>query len=254
MNPDLPTIHTETYRIRNYEADRTGCLSLHSLANYLQDAADQHAAQLGVGVAELLEHGFSWVLYRMHIEVHRWPRIPETTTVTTNPSGEERVYVYRDYRVYDGKQELIISASSSWLVFDLSNRKLINPSTEFKRKFEAFRELPSLPRANQKYPVLPIEWRYRATVTARHDEIDQNQHLNNSVYFQWLLEPLPETFFLGNYCKSVDITFKAECLPGELVQSFCEPMGENLMRHRLMNSRGEDVVIAVSEWRLFSET
>ncbi|WP_149244567.1 acyl-ACP thioesterase domain-containing protein [Dyadobacter sp. 32] len=248
MNPDLPLIHTETYRVRNYEADRTGHLSLYSLANYLQDAADRHAAELGVGVAELMLSGFSWVLHRMHIQVHRWPEIPETITVTTNPSGEERVYVYRDYRVLDDSGNLLVSASSSWLVFDLNARKLTVPSVELKRTFEAFHKLIALPRASKKYPTLPVQWRYQTTVAARHNEIDQNRHVNNSVYFQWLLEPLPAVFLIENLCNSVDITFKSECMPGELVLSCCEPLSDNLLIHRLSNERGEAIVIAVSEW------
>ena len=244
----MSDIHSETYRIRNYEADPNGNLRLASLANYLQDSADRHAIALGAGVPHLLEQRLSWVLYRMRINIHQWPRIPEEVTVTTNPSGEERVYVYRDYHMYDSRQKLLVSASSTWLVFDLNKRKMTSPSPELKRLFEPYHHLPNLPRANQKYPSLPTSWRYQTQVTARQNEIDQNEHVNNSVYFQWLLEPLPFDFLKKRQCTLLDITFKSESVRGEIISSLCEPSDDNTLIHRLENERGEEIVTAWSCW------
>jgi medium-chain acyl-[acyl-carrier-protein] hydrolase len=241
-------IYSETYRIRNYEADPNGRLWLHSLANYLQDVADRHATELGAGVPHLLERGLSWVLYRLRIDIHRWPQIPEEITVTTNPSGGERVYVFRDYRVYDKYENLIASASSTWLVFDLHKRKLTPPQPVLMDLFDQYKDLEYLPRAGQKFPGLPPTWLYRTRLTARHNEIDQNEHVNNSVYFQWLLEPLPVVFLRKNRCTSLEIMFKTECLYGETIHSVCQLIGENIMMHRLENERGDEISTAISTW------
>jgi len=241
-------IHSETYRIRNYEADTNGNLWLHSLANYLQDAADRNSTDLGFGLPQLLEQGLSWVLHRMRIDIHRWPKALEEVIVTTHPSGVERIYVYRDFRVYDQEQNMLISASSTWLVFDLKKRKLTVPSPELKQGSEPYQNIPHLPRADQKYPIMPVTWLYQTQVTARHIDIDQNQHVNNSVYFHWLLEPLPTDFLLKSTCTSLDITFKAECTRGELVYSRCEPLGDNLYLHRLENEQGGEIASALSTW------
>lgn len=242
-------IHSENYRIRNYEADTHGNLRLHSLANYFQDSADRNAIALGVGVPHLLEKGLTWVLHRMQINIHRWPKMPEEVIVTTNPSGEERVYIYRDYRMFDGNQNLLISASSTWLVFDLDKRKLVMPSAEIKSLFEPYRNMEHLPRASQKYPSLPDSWKYKSQITARYNEIDRNQHVNNSTYFQWLLEPLPADFLDNRQCNSLDITFRTECLHGQIVNSLCEPINDNLLLHRLENENGQEIVSAVSSWK-----
>ncbi|HEV7350051.1 acyl-[acyl-carrier-protein] thioesterase [Telluribacter sp.] len=241
-------IHSETYRIRNYEADTNGNLWLTSLANYLQDAANRHAIELGAGVPQLLEQGLTWVLHRMRLDIHRWPRLPEEVTVTTHPSGEERVFVYRDYRMYDSEQTLLVTASSTWLLFDLVKRKLTSPSPELKQYFEPYHNFPHFPRANQKYPPLPESWQYQTQVTARHNEIDQNQHVNNSVYFQWLLEPLPADFISTHQCQSLDITFKAECMRGETVHSLCQPLSDHQLMHRLQSQEGTEIVTALTTW------
>jgi medium-chain acyl-[acyl-carrier-protein] hydrolase len=241
-------IHSETYRIRNYEADTHGRLGLHSLANYLQDAADRHAIELGAGVPQLLEQGLSWVLYRIRLDINQWPRLSEEVTVTTHPSGEERVYVYRDYQVVDSEGNLLVSASSTWLVFDLAKRKLTLTTPQMKEVFKPYHTLAPLPRANSKYPSLPDQWQFEAPVTARHSEIDQNQHVNNSVYFQWLLEPLPVSFLLEQRCTSIDITFKAECIRGDVVLSRCAVLENGQLIHRIGNESGDELVTAVSSW------
>jgi len=241
-------IHSETYRIRNFEADTNGKLWLPSLANYLQDAADRHATELGVGVPHLMEKGLSWVLHRMRIDIHRWPDLSEEITVTTNPSGEEKVYIYRDYRVFDDDKNLIVSATSTWLVFDMAKRKLTVPSLDIKQKFEPYRNMQHFDRASQRYPPMPTLWQYQTEVKARYNEIDQNLHVNNSVYFQWLLEPLPVSYLQVKTCSSLDITFKAESVRGEVIRSLCTQLSDNLLIHRLENERGEEIVTAVTSW------
>lgn len=184
----------------------------------------------------------------MRIDIHRWPQASEEVNVTTHPSGIERIYVYRDFNVYDKEQNLLISASSTWLVFDLQKRKLTVPSSELKRGSEPYQNLPHLPRADQKYPAMPLTWQHQTQITARHIDIDKNQHVNNSVYFQWLLEPLPTDFLLKNSCIRMDITFKAECTRGELVFSRCEPLGDNMFIHRLENEQSGEIASALSRW------
>lgn len=245
-------IHSETYRIRNYEADSRGRLGLQALANYLQDAADRHAIALGAGVPFLLERGLSWVLHRIRMEIHQWPRISEEVTVATHPSGEEKVYIYRDYKVADAIGNILVSASSTWLVFDLAKRRLTSPTPEMKAIFAPYAAFETLPRANQKYPSVPAGWEFETAVCARHNEIDQNQHVNNSAYFQWLLEPLPVSFIQEYSCKSLDITFKAECLKGDIIRSRCAFTGNGELIHRLENQRGEEIVTALSTWEQLS--
>ncbi len=241
-------IHTEAIRIRNFETDSQGKLTLLSLANYLQDAADRHAIQLGVGMPALAELGLSWVLHRMKITIHRWPGLAEAISVETLPSGLERVYVYRDFRVYDHQGVLLITASSTWLVFDTVKRSLAAPAAYFQAIFEPYRHLPFLARPTRKFPPLRSDNVLRTVLRARHNEIDTNAHVNNSVYFQWLLEPLSAEFLASNTCDEVEIQFKKECTRQDLIASVCTEPDGGAVKHWLLDEAGQEMALAVTRW------
>ena len=241
-------IYSETFRIRNFETDSQGGLTLLSLTNYLQDAADRHAIQLGVGMPALAELGLSWVLHRMKITVDRWPRLAEEITIETQPSGLERVYVYRDFRVYDQQRNLLLTASSTWLVFDVIKRTLATPAAHFQDIFDPYRNLLFLSRPTLRFPPPSSEVVLRVQLRARHNEIDTNAHVNNSVYFQWLLEPLSAEFLDTNTCSEVEIQFKKECTRQDLITSVCSvPDGKEVM-HWLLDENGYEMAVGISRW------
>ena len=241
-------IYSETLRIRNFETDSRGNLTLISLANYLQDAADRHAIQLGVGMPVLAELGLSWVLHRMKITVTRWPRLAEEIRIETQPSGLERVYVYRDFRVYDQQGNLLISASSTWLVFDVIKRTLSTPAAHFQDIFEPYRNLPFLSRPTLKFPPASLENLLRAKVRARHNEIDSNAHVNNSVYFQWMLEPLSAGFLASATCREVEIQFRKECTRQDLITSVCTQPDAREVKHWLLDETGQEMAAGITRW------
>ncbi len=243
-------LHTETYRIRNYETDRRGQLSLLALANYLQDAADRSAIALGVGMPALAEMGLSWVLLRMKINIDALACITEEITVETNPAGLEKVFVYRDFRVYDQVRNLLMTVTSTWLVFDTVARKLTTPAPYFQTIFDPYRDWEFLPRATARFDPMPDEVPFNSDVKARHNEIDTNDHVNNAVYFQWLLESFPENLMEENACAEVDIQFKKECGRQDIIQSRCVEHEPLSFRHSLLNQEQKEVAVATTRWRL----
>ena len=242
-------IYSEVLRIRNFETDSLGNLTLFSLANYLQDAADRHAIQLGVGMPALAELGLSWVLHRMKITISRWPQLAEEITIETQPSGLERVYVYRDFRVYDQQNNLLITASSTWLVFDKAKRSLTTPASHFQDIFEPYKQFSFLSRPSRKFPPLILENSLRAELKARHNEIDSNAHVNNSVYFQWFLESLSTDFLATQMCTEVEVQFKKECTRSNTITSISSFSDTEEVRHWLINEEGQEMASGVTRWQ-----
>ena len=70
-----PPTRRESFRVRYRETDRNGILKLSSWFDFLQEAAANHATQLGVGLDALSERGLLWVLSRLHLSICRYPAI-----------------------------------------------------------------------------------------------------------------------------------------------------------------------------------
>ncbi len=60
---------SEAYRIRFYEVEPTGRLSVPSLCRYLQQTADSHCRSAGVSLQQLRGQGRMWVIVRMRLFV-----------------------------------------------------------------------------------------------------------------------------------------------------------------------------------------
>ena len=105
-------IYRENIRVRHREADRNGRLKLLSWFDFLQEAAANHAARLGVGLNALTERGQLWVLSRLKLEIRRSPQIGEELTVETYPSGVNRLFFTREFQVFDKSGEVIARISS----------------------------------------------------------------------------------------------------------------------------------------------
>ena len=111
-----PPTHRETFRVRCRETDRNGMLKLSSWFDFLQEAAANHAARLGVGLEALSERGLLWVLSRLHLSICRYPAIGEPGTVETWPNGFRRLFAHRQFRLTGEDGGELAVASSAWLL------------------------------------------------------------------------------------------------------------------------------------------
>lgn len=76
----------------------------------------------------------------------------------------------------------------------------------------------------------------------RSSDLDMNQHVNNTVYLEWMLETLPET--LQQCVFEVDIVFTKECLYGDNIRSIVQIVSEKESHHQLINQDGETIALA----------
>ena len=71
----MPATYLEHFVVRHREADRNGDLRLAGWFDFLQEAAANHASQLGVGLEMLRNNHMIWVLSRLKLAMERSPRI-----------------------------------------------------------------------------------------------------------------------------------------------------------------------------------
>lgn len=174
-----PAVYTGRFTVRHREADRHGDLRLAGWFDFLQEAAANHAALLGVGMTALREESRIWVLSRLKLEIERSPRIGETVAVETWPNGFRRLHAARQFRVTGEDGGEIGRASSRWLLLDAVRLRPLRlealpvelPDNSGRPDYFALEE--KLP-ARGLPPALRIPVRYSME--------DVNGHLNNAEY------------------------------------------------------------------------
>lgn len=203
------------YSIRSYECDRNGLLRIVALMNIFQDVADSHASDLGVGIEHCLQHGLAWVGSNYHIKINRMPKWHEKIVVNTWPSAEKKIGAIRDFEVKDERGDIIIVASSQWILIDFARKRPL-----FLRD-----NLPQYQVIEERtlctdFPKIPLPERNDIThnFRVRYDDIDVNHHVNNAIYPLWATESVDADFRLNHQPHEIEVSFKKECLYGESVE------------------------------------
>ena len=197
--------------------------------NIFQDVADSHASQLGIGMEHCLKHGLAWVGSNYHIKIDRMPAWHEKITVTSWPAAETKLGAVRDFEVRDEKQNIIISASSQWVLIDFARKRPV-ALRENMPDYQVINE-----RAlNTDFPKIGIPERPDVVrhFEVRYDDIDVNRHVNNAVYPLWATESTENDFRLTHQPQEIEIAFKKETLYGEIIEVVSQ-IDDNISIHGL---------------------
>ena len=234
------TMHPEDFdfplTVRYGEIGFDGVATRPSLANWLQEAAGQSASSLGFGEETLAPLGLSWILARLALRIIRLPHAGEQLRVRTWPSALDR-FGHRGYEVYDAREHLIVTGTSAWTIMNLNERRLAPIPMELAEVYPQ-KPRPCLPFCCRTLPRMAGEISAQGTLLrVRRDDLDINGHVNNARYLAWLMEPLPAPpADSGNHLipAMLDVSFRAECFPGDELNSLCAPAPVSDSMHELI--------------------
>ena len=236
------------FRIRSYEVDYRGRVSPVALLNYLQDAAAEHAYQLGVAVTMLQSQGLTWVLSRSHLKLFHSPGVGEVLRVRTWPSRRDLRFTCREFEIYDRKENLVALATSSWAVLDLTTRRPvpldsslpIYPLDQRRALDDDFASLTRLEKVDRE-----LSFRVRLM------DMDLNRHVNNAVYAAWALEVVPAQVMEEYRLVELEIAFRAEARYGDSIISRCADEGDGMsFLHQIVEKgEGKELTRLRTAWR-----
>jgi len=242
----MENLHTDYYDITSYHADFTHRLTLVSLFCFLQESAWKHANSRGFGLSHLATRNEFWVLAKMHLRISRMPNWIETIRCETWGKTPELLTAYRDFQFFDVENQSLITATSSWHILNMDTHRP-TALTHFADNFSiinrhAIVEKPQkiqLPTAeavkSESQPILP-------------NDIDVNQHVNNTKYVQWAMNCIPFAFQKQHALYEVNVNFLSQSYIGE--RYFIETYYDELTFTHLIVSEKENRKLAVvqSKW------
>lgn len=249
-----PLAHEAIFTIRTYEIDSRKQATPVALVRLMQEAAMQNVLRLGLSVWDLEPHGISWVLMRLTLRIERLPGLGEQIRVSTCPTGFEKVFTHRDYRVFDAAGMLIATSSSTWLPMDTQTRRMTR-IPDFIMKYQQQVPPPDqwLPRAPEKLPAPEAPDRSKNRTVEWYD-LDFNMHLNNTLYIQWLLETLDDNILQHGNLRALDILFRAEGRRADTLRTEHQRVAPDTFVHSLTNATTQKELAAMRTVWLVAET
>lgn len=175
--------HCRKFTINSFDSDLRLNLKINSLFHFLSEVAWEHAKELGVGFEELADTGKIWILSAINLKILKLPKWQDTIVLETWPSGITGLQYTREFKLLNEKNECLVAASSSWIIYDKQTGKPVLPE-EFSYLENICKEKATdslFAKIRPRKDLFPAFKEY-----ARHTDIDMHQHVNNSVYVKWI--------------------------------------------------------------------
>ncbi len=212
------------FAVRGYDCGYGGPLKVFALANFFQEAAGEHAALLGIGMAALAPQGRTWMLSRMDIRVDASPKPGDLVEVRTWPAGTKGIFALRDLMLSDAASGTVLArAVYAYLVVDLAARRPLRPDRCFGTELPYGADPHPVPDFDFSIPAVQgspgeIEGGEAFSMQAASRHIDYNGHVNNAYLVDWLADAVPGSRrWEGGRVASMKVEFSSEMLERDLV-------------------------------------
>lgn len=193
-----------------------------SFLSFMEDIAGDHSQYFNMSFSDLFPLNLTWVLLNWKLQVIKRPHDNDTLRVITWGRFFNKLFVLRDFKVFDEENELCAIATSKWCLVDTTSHKMARLFPDLNEKYEKFPEesvfgiqdLPKLdlPTENEK-PTNTLVYKIR-----RFD-LDLNKHVHNLNYLDYAYEVLPESVYFDNKeLKNVEIAYKKEVALNEEIK------------------------------------
>lgn len=207
----MEPIYSKEFTLSHIHVDRFGYAKPSVLLYFVQEAAGEHCALLAVDREHLSHKHLFWAVTRSKVQVTRLPRLGETVTVKTWPMPTTRVAYPRSVVAYDAKGEELFRSISLWVLMDDRSRAMILPG---KSGVVVYGTLTG----NELTVPHAIAARPMENTAVRHvgyTLLDQNGHMNNTRYMDWLDDLLPSAFHRSHPVQEFTLCYLTEAREGE---------------------------------------
>jgi len=186
--------------ICSYDVLPNGTIKPSAMQRYFQQIALEDISSCGATYTALREHSMVFVITKLRIDFHEMLRSGDSIVLRTFPYKTEGVTFFRAFEVYkDGR--LAVTADSRWVLINYKKRTILRPSDLpfVLEQSTPTAELQPIPRR-----IMQKEIQKTTSRTVLLTEVDENKHLNNCVYSDYVIDHAPL-----NAC---DATIRALCI------------------------------------------
>lgn len=176
-----------------YDCDLFCRLRPSAMLRYIQSAAGEHLDALGFTHSRLYEEGFVFLIAGTVLKVFCTPVFGENIIISTAPLAGRGANMLRETVLHDTNDTLLAECQTNWAVVDSRTGRLLRAS-DFPH---------SLPILNGEWTPFSDPSKIRISIsdmtketlhTVRLSDLDQNLHMNNTVYADILLDGFADDY------------------------------------------------------------
>lgn len=203
----MTSVYKESFTVSQLHVDCHGNAKPSVLLYFAQEVAGKHCNTLVPHQPEQL----FWALSRNKVQFTRIPKLGETITLETWPLPATRAAYPRSTIAYDEMGNEVFRAISLWVLMDKESRAMILPK-------KSGVDVPGILRGTEltvPHSILPVPLQNRSLRQVCYTDLDQNKHMNNTRYLDWVEDLLPSAFFGAHSLKELTLCYLNEALEGQ---------------------------------------
>ncbi len=211
--------YKKIHKIQYYDVDRDNYIKTNRLFEIMTAVATEHSGVHEIDAKRLMEKGMSWIVYDINLDFSDDGNLyGKDITVKSFVKNVKGMYALRYFTFYD-EGNLIGKGVAKWFLFDIGKRKIVRLPKDIISAFTSDDEATEKQK-NIIDTIKPIKQRCEnniedksievKNIEIRYNDIDENGHVNNSVYPLWAAESISRDTLKSHKVYSTQITYKKE--------------------------------------------
>ncbi|MDL2308666.1 hypothetical protein LJC53_03670 [Bacteroidales bacterium OttesenSCG-928-C03] len=243
-------IYEQDFTIYSYLTDCNGYLAPKQLLSLMQEVAWAHVDKHNIGWDYLFQFNQFWALTRLHVKILRMPKWNEKIKIKTWGKLSEMLTHYRDHEVLDEDGNLIIAATSTWVILDFTTgrpQRVENLPTYLyvnEHRNAIVENAPKIKRVS-------FAENERVFQPVLFSDIDVNQHVNNSFYLQFAIDALDFDYVKNHRVSEIFLNFTWQAKAGDCyaVQS-SEIAPDDIVSFIFSKEEGRELARVRTKWEV----
>ncbi len=212
-------IYEEEY-ITRFAQTLHGEVSNKNLLSYLEDTGGAHSAHCKFSIVDIAKDNLTWFILAWKMQVIKRPKAAQKIKIQTWGRPVKRLFMLREFKIFDEKDELIAIASSKWCLVDTKIGKIVKAPDNLEEIYHKFREESVFEIDDiSKLTVPNSDIVKNDEYKIRRFDLDGNMHVHNLNYVNFAYELLPEDIYNGKELNNIEIEYKKEIKYGEIIKS-----------------------------------
>jgi len=235
---------SKEYTLRASDFDKYNCILPSAVLDLFQDAAGQHAEEIGVGFADMIKRSYLWVLTRVKFKIISAPKRYQTVTVKTWPLEPNRLNYRREYCIEDENGNKLIIGSSEWVVIHSEKRRFISVPDLYNFSDGFHNEVMFEEKLSKISDFESSDVSY--TINAGFCELDLNNHVNNTKYANFVFNAINPTE--KELLESFQIDYRKEVVQGTQLDIYYSKNNNNILA-KGQNTNGDTMFACKIEFK-----
>ena len=199
----------------DYDCDLTNRLKISAAMRYMQQTSAEHLRYLGLPYEKLYAENMVFLLSKGCVKVYDMPVSGQKIIIGTAPVKTRGARFIREFVIDDLNGNRLVSSLTMWLLVDPFTRKILRPASfPYDIRFQESALAEDI--ADIPFPkLIPEKGCSISDLAIRYSHIDHNNHVNNSVYADFVCDTLPLEKLIETGLDTMIISYRNEAKWGD---------------------------------------